>query len=98
MIRVESEETQDNVCEALAIGQEQAEEIAFVPSALSQSPRPFYWCDNRCSEKAVIVLADCVCGGWREETPAQSIFVNSATKSRWCNKASRGKNRGNGKP
>ena len=53
VIRVESGETQDHVRETLAITQEEAEEICFVPSALSEPRRPIYWCDNRCSEKAV---------------------------------------------
>ena len=35
LIRVQSEETQDYVCEALAISQEEAEEMGFVPSTLS---------------------------------------------------------------
>ena len=35
MIRVESEETQDCVREALELRQEEAEEISFVPSAIS---------------------------------------------------------------
>ena len=33
VIRVESEETQDNVCDSLAISREEAEEMSFVPSA-----------------------------------------------------------------
>ena len=49
VIRVESEETQDYVCETLAISQEEAEEMGFVPSALSEPRGPIYWCDNRCS-------------------------------------------------
>ena len=36
MIRVETEETQDYVRETLAISQEEAEEMGFVPSALSE--------------------------------------------------------------
>ena len=36
MILVESEETQDNVRETLAISLEEAEEMGFVPSALSE--------------------------------------------------------------
>ena len=36
VIRVESEETQDYVCKTLASGQEEAEETAFMPSALSE--------------------------------------------------------------
>ena len=53
VIRVESEETQYYVCETLAIGQEEAEEIAFVPSVSANNEAPIDWCDNRCSEKAV---------------------------------------------
>ena len=52
VIRAESEETQDYVCETLAISQEETQEIAFVPSALSESRGPIHWCDNRCSENA----------------------------------------------
>ena len=37
---MESEEAQDHVCETLAVGQEEAEDIAFVPSALSEPRRP----------------------------------------------------------
>ena len=42
MIRLESEETQDYVCEIQTISPEGAED-----------PAP-YFCDNQCSEKAVI--------------------------------------------
>ena len=53
VIRVESEETHDYVRERLAIRQEEADEIGFVPSA-SREPRGVYcWCENRCSEKAL---------------------------------------------
>ena len=53
VIRAESEETQDYVCEMLTIGPEEADELAFVSSALSESPGAIYFCDNHCSEKAV---------------------------------------------
>ena len=53
VIRVESEETQDYVCGMLAISREEAEELAFVPSTLSEPRVSIYFCDNRCSEKAV---------------------------------------------
>ena len=53
VIRVESEETQDYVCGTLAVSQEEAEELAFVPSALGEPRRSIYFWDNRCSEKAV---------------------------------------------
>ena len=36
VIRVESEETQDYVCEMLTLSPEEAEELALVPSALSE--------------------------------------------------------------
>ena len=37
---------------AKAISQEEADEIGFVPSALSEPREADYWCDNRCSDKA----------------------------------------------
>ena len=46
MIRVESEETQNYVRETLAISQEEAEELGFVPSALSEPRGAIYWCDS----------------------------------------------------
>ena len=51
--RVEPEETQDYVRETLAIGQEEAEEMGFVPSALGIRGY-IYVCDNRCSDKAIL--------------------------------------------
>ena len=48
VFRVESEETQ-----AKDLNQEEAEEISFVPSAISIPQRPMFWCDNRCSDKAL---------------------------------------------
>ena len=56
VIRVESEETLDHVRETLAISQEEAEEMGFVPSALGEPRRPIFWCDNRCSENAIRYL------------------------------------------
>ena len=53
VIRVESEESKDNVRETLAISQEEAEEMGFVPSALGELRWSLHWCDNRCSEKAI---------------------------------------------
>ena len=49
----ETEETQDYVRESLAISQEEAEEMGFVPSAVGEPRGAIYWCDNRCSEKAI---------------------------------------------
>ena len=42
MIRVESEETQDYVREAMDLSQEEAEEVSFVPSAISVPPKPLF--------------------------------------------------------
>ena len=47
VIRVESEETQDYVRESLNLSREEAEEISFVPSTISISQRPMFWCENR---------------------------------------------------
>ena len=58
VIRVESEETQDYVRETLAISQEAADEMGFVPSALSEPRGAIGWCDNRCSERGHQILAD----------------------------------------
>ena len=43
VIRVESEETQDYICEMLTISPEEAEELAFVPSALSEPRGAIYF-------------------------------------------------------
>ena len=53
MIRVESEETQDYVGESLNLSREEAGEKSFVPSALSIPRGPTFWCDSRCSDKAL---------------------------------------------
>ena len=53
VIRVESEETQNHVCEMLTISLEEAEELALVPSAPSEPRGATYFCDNHCSGKAV---------------------------------------------
>ena len=37
----------------LTINPEEAEELAFVPSALSEARGAIYLCDNHCSEKTV---------------------------------------------
>ena len=42
VIRVESEETQDHVRESLDLGQEEAEYISFMPSAISIPQRPMF--------------------------------------------------------
>ena len=55
VIRVESEATQDYVRETLALSQEEAEELGFVPNSLSEPRGAIYWCDNRHSEKAISV-------------------------------------------
>ena len=53
VIRVESEKTRDYVCEMLTICPEEAEELSFVLSALSEPRGAIYFCDSYCSEKAV---------------------------------------------
>ena len=53
MIRVGSGETQDYVRESLNVSRNEAEEIRFVPSAISIPRRPKFWCDNHCSDKAL---------------------------------------------
>ena len=56
MIRVESEETQDYVCEMLTIGKRQRSlPLCRVLSASRGEPftSAIYFCDNRCSEKAI---------------------------------------------
>ena len=53
MMRVESEETQDYVKEANSTDQEEAEELSFVPSAISVPQKLMFRCDNQCSEKTV---------------------------------------------
>ena len=53
VIRVGSEETQDYVRDSLNLCREEAEEISFVPGAISIPQRPMFWCDDRCSDKAL---------------------------------------------
>ena len=48
-----SEETQDYVREANDMNQEEAQEISFVPSAISVPQKPLFRCDNQCSEKTL---------------------------------------------
>ena len=50
---MESEETQDYVREAKDMDQEEAEEISFVPSAISVPQKPLFRCDNQCCEKTL---------------------------------------------
>ena len=51
IIPVESEETQDYVRKAKDTDQEEAEEMSFVPSAISVARKPMVRCDNQYSEK-----------------------------------------------
>ena len=53
VIRVESEETQDCVREALNLSINEAEEISFVPSAISIPQKPMFLCDNQFSDKTL---------------------------------------------
>ena len=52
-IRVDSEETQDCVREAKDVDQQEAEEMSFVPSAISVPQKPLFRCDNQCREKTL---------------------------------------------
>ena len=47
VFRMETEETQDFVRESLNLGRDEAQEISFVPSAISTPQKPMFWCDNR---------------------------------------------------
>ena len=53
IIPVEPEETQDYVNEAKSTDQEEAEELSFVPSAISVPQKLMFRCDNLCSEKTL---------------------------------------------
>ena len=53
IIPVESEEIQDYVREAKSTDQEEAEELSFVPSAISVPRKHLFRCDNQCSEKTL---------------------------------------------
>ena len=53
ILRVESEETQDYVREAKSTDQEEAEELSFVPSAISVPQKLIFRCDNQCTEKSL---------------------------------------------
>ena len=53
VIRVASEETRDYLREPLNLSREEAEETSFVLSAISLPRGPMFWCDKRCSEKAL---------------------------------------------
>ena len=64
VILVESE-TQDYVREMFTyedLSQEEADEIGFVPSALSEPRGAMHWCDYRCSEKVPQIHSDCTNG------------------------------------
>ena len=53
VIRVESEETQDDVREMFTcedFSQEEVNEIGFVPCALREPRGAIHWCDNQCGE------------------------------------------------
>ena len=39
--------------ESLNLSRDEAEEISFVPSAISIPQRPVFWCENRCSDEAL---------------------------------------------
>ena len=50
---MEFEETQDYEREAKDLNQKVAEEISFVPNAISVPQKSLFRCDNRCSEKTL---------------------------------------------
>ena len=50
IIRAESEVMQDHVREAKSADQEEAEELSFVPRAISVPQKLMFRCDYRCSE------------------------------------------------
>ena len=50
---MEPEETQDTVREANDMNQVEAEEINFVPSAISVPQKPLFRCDNQRREKTL---------------------------------------------
>ena len=53
VIRVKSEERQDYVRDSLDLSRDEAEETSFVPSAINFPQGSMFWCDNRCSDKAL---------------------------------------------
>ena len=53
VIRVESEETHDNVREERSTEFEEEEERTFIPSAASVPLKPLFRCDKQCSEKTL---------------------------------------------
>ena len=64
VIREESAEAQDYVRESLKLSLEEAQEISFVPSAISIPQGRMYRCDNSFCEKGPQLLGFCVlCGG-----------------------------------
>ena len=62
VVRLESEETQDFVRETLAISQEQAEQMGFVPSALGEPRGPTLLVRQSMQSKSNRILADCFNG------------------------------------
>ena len=62
VIRVESEETQGYVREANDMNQEEAEEISFVPSAITVPQKPLFRCEQSVQRKDPQPLAVCVGG------------------------------------
>ena len=72
IIRVESEETQDHVREANDMDQEEAEEISFVPGAISVQEKPLFRCDNQCSEKTLSFRQ--LASRWQLESPAREYL------------------------
>ena len=57
IIWVESEDTLDHVREAKDMDQEEAEEMSFVPSAISVPRKLLFLLDTQCSDKTLQLLA-----------------------------------------
>ena len=53
VIRVGSEITREILRESLNLSWDEAEDISFVSSAISIAQRLMFWCDSRCSDKAL---------------------------------------------
>ena len=66
------------LCERLV--EAEAEEISFVPSVLSIPRGPMFWCDNRCSDKALSDSGSLLrLLSMTVRMPTRSTGVNSAT-------------------
>ena len=83
---MEPEETHDYVREAKDMHQENAEEISFVPSAISVPQKPLFRCDNHCNEKTLIFwhFASAVIKEGEDHT--RPSYASNVTTSIWRHK------------